>query len=163
MGRRTGFAARFKDAPKGTMMGRYAFDPDGKERAFVEAMTAYGVPQAEMAAVIGISVAVLGDRFRQELDTAVPKANSKVAESLFQKAINGDTTAMIFWLKCRARWKEPRDDAAGDNHYNITINRGLVEYRDTQRVESKTVPGVAVERAPLGDTSSRRDLAPTSG
>ena len=34
------------------------------------------------------------------------KANAKVSQTLFQKATNGDTTSIIFWLKTQAGWKE---------------------------------------------------------
>jgi hypothetical protein len=44
--------------------------------------------------------------YREELDTALHKANSKIGGSLFNKAIAGDTAAAIFWLKTRARWSE---------------------------------------------------------
>ena len=39
-------------------------------------------------------------------DRAAAEANSQVAQTLFKKAIAGDTTAAIFWLKCRAGWRE---------------------------------------------------------
>jgi len=72
-------------------------------------MAAYGVPEADIATVIGIDPKTLHRHYRQELDTGHIKANSKVAENLFRKA-TGDgreaVIAAIFWLKTRARWKE---------------------------------------------------------
>lgn len=49
--------------------------------------------------------------YPEELGTAHVKANSRVAQSLFEKAMGtgqGSVTACIFWLKCRAGWVEPR-------------------------------------------------------
>ncbi len=37
------------------------------------------------------------------------KANATIGGALFNKAKAGDTTAMIFWLKTRARWRETVD------------------------------------------------------
>ena len=90
-------------------MGRRAHTPDPVSRRQVEAMSAYGVPEADIATVIGIDPKTLRRHYRQELDTGHIKANSKVAENLFRKA-TGDgreaVIAAIFWLKTRAGWKE---------------------------------------------------------
>ena len=55
------------------------------------------------------SRATLRLHYPDELATGGTKANSKVAESLYRKAI-GDghqsVAAAIFWLKTRAHWKE---------------------------------------------------------
>ena len=40
------------------------------------------------------------------LMTAKIKANAKIGGTLFNKAINGDTTAAIFWAKTQMGWKE---------------------------------------------------------
>jgi hypothetical protein len=90
-------------------MGRRSHKPDPSLRRQVEAMAAYGVAEPDIAKVVGIDPKTLRKHYRDELDTGHIKANSKVAESLFRKAI-GDgpqsVTAAIFWLKTRARWKE---------------------------------------------------------
>ena len=90
-------------------MARPSHLPDAGHRRQVEAMAAYGVPEIDIARVIGIDPKTLRKHYREELDTGQIKANSKVAESLYRKA-TGDgsqsVTAAIFWLKTRARWKE---------------------------------------------------------
>jgi len=72
-------------------------------------MAAFGVPEQDIARVIGIDGKTLRKHYREELDTGQTKATAKVAESLYKKA-TGDgpqsVTAAIFWLKTRARWKE---------------------------------------------------------
>ena len=72
-------------------------------------MAAYGVAETDIARVIGIDPKTLRKHYREELDVGAIKANSKIAESLYRKAL-GDgaqsVTAAIFWLKTRARWKE---------------------------------------------------------
>ena len=90
-------------------MGRPTHLPTPSERRQVEAMAGYGVPEADIALVLGIDPKTLRKHYRDELDTGHIVANAKVAESLFRKA-TGDhrqsVTAAIFWLKTRARWRE---------------------------------------------------------
>lgn len=90
--------------------GRPAHEPTEKERKMVESMSAYGIPQQDIAAVLGINRSTLLNHYREELDTARSKANAKVAEMLYRQATDIDNprsvTAAIFWLKTRAGWKE---------------------------------------------------------
>src|SRR4051794_14506258 len=47
---------------------------------------------------------------RFKLDLGAVKANAQVAGFIFAAAKGGNVTAQIFWLKTRARWKEPPSD-----------------------------------------------------
>ena len=90
-------------------MGRRAHRPDATSRRQVEAMSAYGVPEADVARVIGIDPKTLRKHYRTELDTGAVKATAKVAEFLYRKATSEGqqcVTAAIFWLKTRGQWKE---------------------------------------------------------
>src|ERR1700730_10560277 len=90
-------------------MARRPHQPEPQTRRQVEAMAAYGVPEADIARVIAVDPKTLRKHDRQELDIGSVKANTKIAESLYRKAL-GDgaqsVTAAIFWLKTRAGWKE---------------------------------------------------------
>ncbi len=75
----------------------------------VEAMAGYGVPEIDIARVVGIDAKTLRKHYRDELDNGHVKANAKVAENLYRKATGEGreaVTAAIFWLKTRAGWKE---------------------------------------------------------
>jgi hypothetical protein len=90
-------------------MPRAPHEPTPASRKQVEALAAYGIPQEEICNVVGVSLPTLHKHYRDELDTAMSKANARVAESLFKKATGDGTqsvTAAIFWLKTRAGWKE---------------------------------------------------------
>ena len=87
-------------------MGRRAHQPDPSQRKQVEALAAYGIPEANIAKVIGIDPKTLRKCYREELDLGETKANAQVAGFLFSNARNGNVTAQIFWLKTRARWRE---------------------------------------------------------
>jgi hypothetical protein len=69
-------------------------------------MAACGFRHEDIALVLEISEPTLRKHFRQELDQGAPTANRIIAQKLFEKAKDGDTIAMLFWLKCRAGWKE---------------------------------------------------------
>jgi len=91
-------------------MSHNLYEPTEKDRRTVEMMTSHGIAQLDIARVIGISLEGLTRWYRDELETGAIKANSAVAQSLFEKATgnaNGSVAAAIFWLKCRARWAEP--------------------------------------------------------
>ena len=90
-------------------MGRKAHKPDNAGRRQVEALAGYGIPEAEIAGVIGVDPKTLRKHYRHELDHGHTKANARVAENLYRKATGEGreaVTAAIFWLKTRAGWKE---------------------------------------------------------
>jgi hypothetical protein len=68
-----------------------------------------GTPQEDIARVLDIDAKTLRLHYRDELDLALAKANATIGGALFNKAKGGDTTAMIFWMKTRAKWKETQE------------------------------------------------------
>src|SRR5688572_17315183 len=87
-------------------MGRRAHKPDPAQRRQVEAMAAYGIPEIDISAVLGVDPKTLRKHYRDELDMGETKANAQVAGFLFNSARSGNVSAQIFWLKTRARWRE---------------------------------------------------------
>jgi hypothetical protein len=88
-------------------MGAPSFAPTPEQRRMVHAMAGYGVPQDDIALVIGITSRTLRKHFRHELDVAVIEANTRVAQCLYKQATTpGNIGASIFWLKARAGWRE---------------------------------------------------------
>jgi hypothetical protein len=87
-------------------MARRAHRPDPAQRRQVEALAAYGIPEADISGVVGIDPKTLRKYYRDELDLGETKANAQVAGFLFNAAKNGNVTAQIFWLKTRAKWRE---------------------------------------------------------
>lgn len=97
-------------------MARPEYQPTEKDRAAVQTMAAYGIPQSDIAAVVGCDEKTLRKHFRQELDTAATQANARVAAALFKKATSdapSSVAAAIFWLKSRAGWREARGEEPG--------------------------------------------------
>ena len=71
--------------------------------------TLVGTPQPTLAKILGMSTETMTKYYRDELDTAKAQANASIAGRLYKKAMDGDTTAMIFWLKTQAKWRETID------------------------------------------------------
>ena len=93
----------FQHKPK----GRPPFEPDDQTREFVKLCVMGGIPQEDIAGVIGITDKTLRKHFRYELDTAYERANAKVVNTAFQMATDGKNASMtMFWLKTRMGWKE---------------------------------------------------------
>jgi hypothetical protein len=91
--------------------GQPAFKPTNAERELVEQMSSVGIPQESICLVVrdGIDDKTLRKHFRRELDTAATKANAEVAGTLYNKAMSGDTTALIWWTKTRMKWSEKQE------------------------------------------------------
>ena len=92
-------------------MGRPRFTPTAEQRRMVKSLAAYGLPQSEIAAMLGLrSEKTLRKHFRSELDRGAAEANSQVAQSLYRMATDGKSpAAAMFWLKCRAGWREQKE------------------------------------------------------
>ena len=89
--------------------GRPSHKPTDETRHIVKSMVGYGAEQSTVAGRLGISIPTLIKHYREELDIGMGVANLAVAQSLFKKATHPekpDVTAAIFWLKCRAGWRE---------------------------------------------------------
>ena len=110
-------------------MSRRAHQPDPSQRRQVEAMSAYGIPEIDIARVVGIDPKTLRKCYRQELDLGTTKANAQVAGFLFNSARNGNVTAQIFWLKTRARWRETPTEL---RHSGSIGRKEMCEYTDEE-------------------------------
>ncbi len=91
------------------------YEPTDEQRKTVKAMAAFGVPQPDIASVVGCSEKTLRKHYRHELDIAQVEANTRVAQTCFQMATSGNCpAATFFWLKTRAGWREKGEAAPQD-------------------------------------------------
>lgn len=102
-------------------MPKPAHEPSKASRQLVELHSTIGTPQMIIADLLEINHSTLIKHYRKELDQANHKANAQVGGALFKKAIGGDTTAMIFWMKTRAKWREGDEPKPAESQA-ITIN-----------------------------------------
>jgi hypothetical protein len=90
--------------------GRPSFEPTQAQRQMVEAMAGCGVPEADIAVVIGIAPKTLRKHFRAELDTGYIKATARVAGNLYRIATGSGreaVTAAIFRPEGQSRMAGP--------------------------------------------------------
>jgi predicted transcriptional regulator len=69
-------------------------------------MVVIGSTKQMMADYLGITQDTLRKHFSTELKTAKTGKNIAIVNTLYQRAIRGDTTALIFWCKTQLGWKE---------------------------------------------------------
>lgn len=78
----------------------------------VEALASRGLNNEQISNALGISERQLyyGKKFNAEFAEAIKRGKAKgvvkVANALMEKALAGDTTAMIFFLKAQGNWRE---------------------------------------------------------
>ena len=72
----------------------------------VQSLAQYGIPHTQIAAHIGVSKNTLLALYSKEIEEGAVTTNNKIAKRLFEKAMDGDTTALIFWCKTRMGWRE---------------------------------------------------------
>jgi phosphohistidine phosphatase SixA len=94
------------ETEEGGKVGRPPHLPNADTRNRVYMLSTVGTRHEDIASVLSISHDTLVKYYKEELDKGRIEANASVAETLFKQAKEGNTTAMIFWLKSRARWKE---------------------------------------------------------
>ncbi len=100
--------------------------PTDATRQTVQLHVMVGSRQEVIAEILGISVDTLYRHYKAEMDTAREKANASIGGALYKKAMGGDTTAMIFWLKTRARWKETVDISNEDGSLKPGVTQAAV-------------------------------------
>jgi hypothetical protein len=87
-------------------MPRPSYKPTDESRRLVKSLATTGTRHTDIAEKLSVSHDTLAKYYANELRDGRIDANAKVAQALFQQAVNGNVTAMIFWLKTRAGWKE---------------------------------------------------------
>jgi len=87
-----------------------------------------GTRHEDIAILLGFSEDTLAKYYRKELDKGRIEANAAIAGTLFEKAKQGDTSAMLFWLKTRAGWHEKNTTeltGEGGAPINIKVITGI--------------------------------------
>jgi hypothetical protein len=103
--------------------GRPTLQFTDAQRKLVSKMSGFGVPFANIAALVtddGIDEDTLNKHFKKELSQGKAKSNAKVGQTLFNKAIEGDTSALIWWTKTQMRWKEDKSEPVTLTEESIT-------------------------------------------
>ena len=89
--------------------GRPSHVPTDETRNLVESLSGFGIPQDEIARLVGIDPKTLRFHYGDQIELGSIKATAKVAQNLFTmacKPTREGLSAAIFWLKVRAGWSE---------------------------------------------------------
>jgi len=92
-----------------SLAGRPAHVPTDDSRNMVESLSGFGIPQDEIARLVGIAPKTLRFHYADQIELGAIKATAKVAQNLFGmacKPTREGLSAAIFWLKVRAGWSE---------------------------------------------------------
>ena len=106
--------------------GRPAHEPTPEKREMARTLSAVGVTHEDIANKMQISADTLVKYYKTELDDGRIDANATIAQSLFEQAKNGNTSAQMFWLKTRAGWKERQvNELVGANGEPIQVTTSI--------------------------------------
>lgn len=93
-------------------VGRPPFEINKEIIDKVEEFAANGLTSEQIADALGISTTTLCDKKNKypELVKAIKEGKArgigKIANALFENAQSGNTVAQLFYLKCKAGWRE---------------------------------------------------------
>jgi hypothetical protein len=132
-----------RKARKGNNGGGWpSHTPTDDLRAKVRTWAAVGTTQEVIASELHITVDTLVKYYREELDEASARGVANVASNLYAKAMSGDVTSMIFYLKTRGRWSEKASVGDSDNPLVVQtdpLDRALELAKQAARAKT---PGV---------------------
>lgn len=117
--------------------GRKPFNPDTKQREKIELMIAVTPRIEDVAGALGIDVKTLREHCPDEIAHGKARRNSAVAESLFKMATEGkNVTAMIFWLKTQAGFKEVSKIEHVGNERTQTYEERMREIHEREKASA---------------------------
>ena len=126
-GSKTLIARDLKELPK-KKAGRPRHQVLATTRNEVYELSKVGTRYEDIATVLGFSEDTLTKYYREELDKGRIESNAIIAGTLFEKAKQGDTASMMFWLKTRAQWSEKNTTeltGEGGAPINIKVVTGI--------------------------------------
>jgi len=86
--------------------GRPPLNVTEDQRKEIQRLGGFGTPIREIAAIVGISVPTIYKYYREDLTLGKGLTNAKVVNALYEAAIGGNVSAMMYWTKHRCGWKE---------------------------------------------------------
>jgi hypothetical protein len=131
--------------------------PTDATRQTVRLHAMVGSRQETICELLDISKPTLEKHYRKELDTAVEMANASVGGALYRKAMDGDTTAMIFWMKTRARWRETQEiDIKKETTYVFRAPEKITDTQEWLKAYGPKTIDATAEPIPSGSPSLDR-------
>lgn len=119
--------------------GRPRIGFDGTDKEAVKLLAMVGTKHSIIAGIIRCSEDTLGRRFREELDFGKAHSEALVGATLFQKALEGDIGAIVWFEKTRMGMKDT------SRHEHSGVDGKPIELKDMSRYTDEELD--AIERA----------------
>lgn len=106
--------------------GPKAWVPSAEEVAKIELHAGLGMTQEQCAKLVGVGQACFRAQpiAKEAFEKGKAQTIARVAGTLVSKALKGDTTSAIFYLKTQAGWKETQGiDFNTDKELSISFTR----------------------------------------
>jgi plasmid maintenance system antidote protein VapI len=87
--------------------------PTDETRLLIAELSSFGITHEQMASRLDICVETLNKYYKKELVDGKCKVIQQVARRLVDKALDGDSSSQMFYLKTQAGWREK--DKEDDN------------------------------------------------
>lgn len=81
----------------------------------IKIMSAIGIPHAQIAGVLKMSLETLHRCYKDDLDYGATEANTVVGGKIFEAAKRGESWACTLWAARRMGWKETQQVNLADN------------------------------------------------
>tara|TARA_R100001163_G_scaffold2519_3_gene3925 strand:- start:26876 stop:27247 length:372 start_codon:yes stop_codon:yes gene_type:complete len=101
--------------------GQPPHQPTEEQIEQVKAFVKVGVMGKVIADYLGISEPTFYKHYRKHIDEARCMAHARVGKSLYEKAVSGDTSAMIWYSKAQMRWAEKKEIAHSADSSNFKV------------------------------------------
>lgn len=107
--------------------------PTPEHRQSVRVMSACSITEENMAQIIGCNRRELRRYYKFEIENGSQEVVFKVADRLYQEAMKGNVSALIFIMKTKGNWREREDGAPLDDEAQKLV-KGLNEVERGQRL-----------------------------
>ncbi len=110
--------------------GRPPYEPTEENRRLVSELAACGVCQERIARRLRISKETMLKYFGDDYEDSKTSANAEMGKGLYQKGIEGDLGAMIFYLKTQAGWTDKNAEDKDKNQMTSLVQMLLEKLAD---------------------------------
>lgn len=94
----------------------------------IQRLRAQGVSVKDISSLVEISERSARRIYKNELEKGKSQANAAIVGKLFEMAMQGNATCLIFWAKTQLGWKEKQNEQGADIE---ALKRGLASAFDS--------------------------------